>query len=62
MLSVLPPRSGTAPIRTLLRLVRVFFLAPAPLTASMIASSSLAARRSDTPTPGDSHSRCLLAR
>ena len=61
MVSVLPPLSGTAPMSTLLMLVLVCCLAPDPLTASMMASSSLAARRSDTITPGASDISCLLA-
>ena len=43
-------------------LVLVCRLAPAPLTASMMASSSLAARRSLTLTPGESDISCLRAR
>ena len=51
MVSVLPPLSGTGPMRTLLRLVRVLSLAWLLLTFSTTAASSLAARRSSSPTP-----------
>ena len=51
MVSVRPPRSGTGPIMTLFRLVRVFSLAWLLDTFSTTAASSLAARRLCSPTP-----------
>ena len=62
MLSVLPPRSGTAPISTLLRLVRVFCRERALLTFSTTAVSPRAASRSARATAGVSAMSCLLAR
>ena len=62
MVSVLPPLSGTAPIRTLLRLVLVFCLELVLDTFSMTVRSSLAANRSGTPMSGVSRRAALLVR
>ena len=62
MLSVLPPLSGTAPIRTLFRLVLVFNLALVLDTFSTIAVSSLATSTSSNPTSGLSPNICLFTR